>query len=53
MFLQVLVESEKQKIKPKEFFQAAYLVLLEKEQGPRLVPFVLTLGEKAIRLFEL
>jgi len=40
------------KIKPKDFFRAAYLVLLEKEQGPRLVPFVLTLGEQAVRLFE-
>ncbi len=39
-------------VKPKEFFQAAYLTLLGKEQGPRLTPFVLTIGEKAVKLFE-
>jgi len=43
---------ESENIKPKEFFGAAYLVLLGKEKGPRLVPFVLTLGEKAVSLFE-
>lgn len=43
---------KKNEVKPKEFFQAAYLALLGKEQGPRLAPFVLTLGEKAIKLFE-
>jgi lysyl-tRNA synthetase class 1 len=36
----------------KEFFKGAYLVLLNKERGPQLASFVLTLGEKAIRLFE-
>ena len=44
--------TKKEKLKPKEFFRAAYLVLLEKEKGPRLVPFVLSLGEKATRLFQ-
>ncbi|MEM3690503.1 MAG: lysine--tRNA ligase [Candidatus Micrarchaeia archaeon] len=39
-------------IDSKEFFKAGYLVLLNKERGPRLAPFLLTLGEKAIRLFE-
>ena len=40
------------KIPPKEFFKAGYLVLLNKERGPKLANFVLTLGEKAIGLFE-
>lgn len=39
-------------IKPKEFFEAAYLILLGKEKGPRLAPFVLTLGKRAVSLFE-
>ena len=43
---------ESEQIKPQEFFEAAYLVLLGKEKGPRLVPFVLTLREKATALFE-
>jgi lysyl-tRNA synthetase, class I len=43
---------KKEGLKPQEFFSACYLVLLGKERGPRLVPFVLTLGEKAIALFE-
>jgi lysyl-tRNA synthetase, class I len=38
-------------IKPKEFFEAAYLVLLNKKRGPRLAPFIITLGEKATDLF--
>ncbi len=43
---------KKNDVKPKEFFQAAYIVLLGKEQGPRLAPFILTLGERAVKLFE-
>lgn len=39
-------------LEPKEFFKAGYLVLLNKEKGPKLAPFVLALGEKAIELFE-
>jgi len=40
-------------LKPGEFFKAAYLVLLNKERGPRLASFILTLGvKKVIRLFE-
>jgi len=39
-------------IKPKDFFKAAYLILLNKEQGPRLIPFVLALGERATNLFD-
>lgn len=36
----------------KDFFKGAYMVLLNKERGPQLASFVLTLGEKALRLFE-
>jgi len=43
---------EKSNLQPKEFFTAAYLALLGKEKGPRLVPFVRSLGDKAIHLFE-
>ncbi|MCX8147355.1 MAG: lysine--tRNA ligase, partial [Candidatus Woesearchaeota archaeon] len=37
---------------PKDFFKGAYMVLLKKERGPLLASFVLTLGEKALKLFE-
>jgi len=36
----------------KDFFKAAYGVLLNKEKGPRLAPFVLLLKDRAIKLFE-
>ena len=39
-------------IDTKEFFKAGYLVLLNKERGPRLAPFLMALGERAIKLFE-
>ena len=36
-----------------DFFKAAYRVLLDKERGPKLAPFILALGkEKVIKLFE-
>lgn len=38
---------------PQDFFKAAYKVLLNKERGPKLAPFVLALGkEKVAKLFE-
>ena len=40
--------SEKNGIKPQEFFKAVYLVLLEKERGPKLAPFILTLGREKV-----
>jgi lysyl-tRNA synthetase, class I len=40
-------------LQPAEFFKAAYLVLLNKERGPKLASFLLALGEKATRLLEL
>ncbi len=40
-------------IKNTDFFRAAYNVLLNKDRGPKLAPFILTLGkEKVIELFE-
>ncbi len=39
-------------LKTKDFFKAAYLVLLNKEKGPKLAPFVLAMKEKTIKLFE-
>lgn len=36
-----------------EFFKAAYKILINKERGPKLAPFILTIGqEKAASLFE-
>ena len=52
LFNEIYELTKKEKIKPKDFFQAAYMVLLEKEKGPRLAPFVLSLEEHAITLFE-
>jgi len=37
---------------PQDFFKAAYLVLVKKERGPKLAPFLMTIREKAIELFE-
>ncbi len=39
-------------LQPSDFFRAAYLVLLNKERGPKLAPFLLALNERAIRLLE-
>ena len=40
-------------LNPQEFFTAAYKVLLNKERGPKLAPFILMLGkEKVAKLFE-
>jgi len=40
-------------IETKDFFKGAYLVLLNKEKGPKLAPFILVLGkEKVAKLFE-
>ncbi|MBL7056355.1 lysine--tRNA ligase [Candidatus Woesearchaeota archaeon] len=44
---------EKVGIKNTDFFKAAYNVLLDKDRGPKLAPFMLTLGkEKVVDLFE-
>ena len=45
--------SNKLELKPQDFFKAAYRVLLNKERGPKLAPFILAIGkEKVVKLFE-
>ena len=45
--------SNKLELNPQDFFKAAYKVLLNKERGPKLAPFILALEkEKVVRLFE-
>jgi len=45
--------SKKLDLNPQDFFKATYKVLLNKEKGPKLAPFILALGkEKVIKLFE-
>lgn len=40
-------------IDTKDFFKAAYLVLINKEKGPRLAPFILQIGkDKVVRILE-
>lgn len=39
-------------VETKDFFKAAYGVLINKEKGPKLAAFVLELGDRAIELFE-
>ena len=40
-------------IKNTDFFKAAYNVLLNKDRGPKLAPFILALGkERVVELFE-
>lgn len=38
-------------IDPKHFFKLAYTLLIKKEKGPKLAPFLLVVKERAIRLF--
>ncbi|MBI3051988.1 lysine--tRNA ligase [Candidatus Woesearchaeota archaeon] len=52
LFLEFYEISKKVGIDPKDFFKAGYLVLLNKERGPKLAPFVLALGDRALRLLE-
>ncbi|MBN3037005.1 MAG: lysine--tRNA ligase [Candidatus Diapherotrites archaeon] len=41
--------AKKAGLKPKELFQAAYLVLIGREQGPRLAQFIASLDEDFVR----
>ena len=53
LFEEFYTVSTRHKIKPQDFFKSAYKVLLNKERGPKLAPFVLALGkEKVAKLFE-
>ncbi len=50
MFYEIIKSND---LSPAEFFKAGYNVLLNKDRGPKLAPFILTLGkEKVIQLFE-
>ena len=40
---------EKRGIKTKDFFRAAYQILISKDSGPRLAPFILALGKERVR----
>ena len=47
------IAKEELQINPPDLFKAAYLVLLNKERGPKLAPFILALGkEKVAGMFE-
>ncbi len=35
-------------IEPKEFFKVCYKILINKERGPRLAPFIITLGKERV-----
>ncbi|MCD6227451.1 lysine--tRNA ligase [Candidatus Micrarchaeota archaeon] len=40
---------EKHDIKPKEFFEGAYTILLGKNKGPRLIPFINSLNKGKVK----
>ena len=53
LFNEFYAVSKKHGLSPQDFFRAAYRVLLNKERGPKLAPFVIALGkEKVTRLFD-
>ncbi len=45
-------ECKKAGVEPKDFFKAAYNVLIDKDRGPKLAAFVLLIQDRAIKLFE-
>jgi lysyl-tRNA synthetase class 1 len=53
LFEQFYEITKRNGIEPKQFFKVAYNVLIKKDQGPKLAPFILAIGkEKVISLFE-
>ncbi len=40
--------AEKNNIKPAQFFKAAYKVLIGKDSGPKLAPFILAIGKEKV-----
>ena len=45
--------SKKHNLETKDFFSACYLVLISRERGPRLAPFIMAIGkEKVSRLLK-
>jgi len=47
-----LIVDHTQVLKAGEFFTPFYKILLDKERGPRLAPFLIALGDKATKLLE-
>jgi len=53
LFEEFYAVTKKHNLSPGEFFKAAYNVLLNKDKGPKLAPFLLALGkDKVVPLFE-
>ncbi len=52
LFQEIYAVSKELDIPASEIFKAGYRVLLNKERGPKLAPFILSLGERAIKLLE-
>src|SRR3989338_5866322 len=42
------IANDEARIAPPDLFKAAYLVLLNKERGPKLAPFILALGKEKV-----
>ncbi len=52
LFLEIYSIAKELNIPAADIFRAGYRVLLNKDRGPKLAPFILSLGEKAVRLLE-
>jgi len=53
LFEEIYEISKKLDMKAPEIFKAAYMVLIDKERGPKLAPFLMALGkEKVEKIFE-
>jgi len=48
LYMKFFEISKKSNLEPKELFKAAYLILTGKEFGPRLAPFILTIGKEEV-----
>jgi len=45
---EIYILSKNHDLEPKDFFKMAYLVLINKEKGPRLASFILEIGRKKV-----
>ncbi len=52
LFQEIYNISKQVNLEAPEVFKAGYRVLLNKERGPKLAPFILALGDKATKLLE-
>ncbi len=48
LYMKLFDVARKNDLEPKDLFKAAYLVLIGKEFGPRLAPFILTIGKEDV-----